>query len=318
MARRRCTCIMRRRRAKQAAAAAAVASSARWSNKGSGGSRPSMSGTWETSQDGAAGVPGCGFFLVSRLWIAEAAVIETHQPYADMPPLTPPQPKRPSYPTHTHPPDGNVFLCCCWNIKVRADPFQLILWHIWVKFAKVGDSKCLVKVAAACRTTPLSLIGHMDIKGVRLPTVDWTLQKGRLTSIYKWKTMNCGCLLWIITPKASQKPSFSPSARGGHFGSVRSALPVAPPSNPPTALKSGLLVPEQSYGTSSSGEAEGDVACTWCDLERPNWQKKWPKKNPNLPVNDVILLPKVMQSFNELQTFSNSGKLYCCMYCVFC
>lgn len=31
------------------------------------GSRPSMSDTWETSQDGAAGVSGCGFFLVSRV-----------------------------------------------------------------------------------------------------------------------------------------------------------------------------------------------------------------------------------------------------------
>lgn len=172
---------MRRRRAKTGSGGRL---SARWSNKDSGGSRPYMSDTWETSQDGAAGVPGCGFFLVSRLWVAEAAVIETHQPYADVPPHPRPHTHTHPFPphTHTHPPDGNVFLCCCLNIKVRADPFQLILWHIWATFAKVGDFKCLVKVAAACRTTPLSLIGHMDIKELRLATVDWTLptepQKG--------------------------------------------------------------------------------------------------------------------------------------------
>lgn len=115
--------------------------------------------------------------------------------------------------------------------SIRVDFMTRLRW-----ICSGGDFKCLVKAAAACRTTPLSLIGHMDIKELWLPTVDWTFPAepswGPVMAIYKWKRINCGSLL--LTRPEFWLPSSSPTC------SIRGLA-----SNQPTVQHSGLLVSGQ-------------------------------------------------------------------------
>lgn len=103
---------------------------------------------WETSQGRLIPFSGKAFLLVSRIWVVGAAVIETHQPYVDTLLLLP---------------YGNLFFVVVRTSKWRRSIWLDFMTH-FSKFAG-GNFKCLVKTCfPACRTTPLSLISHVDIK----------------------------------------------------------------------------------------------------------------------------------------------------------